>query len=77
MNFLRPWIEKNSLKSILSYLIQSFRSLFCGWYTTAFCLSVGNNLMTPQQFVKIFVKKPKLKNDEIVTHFIKEIENKY
>ena len=33
--------------------------------------------MTPQQFVKIFVKNPKLKNDEIVTHFIKEIENKY
>ena len=29
-----------------------------------------------KQFVKIFVKKPKSKNDEIVTHFIKEIENK-
>ena len=33
--------------------------------------------MTPQQFVKIFVKSPKLKNDEIVTHFLKEIEKIY
>ena len=32
--------------------------------------------MSPQQFVKIFVKKPKIKNDKIVTRFIKEIENK-
>ena len=76
MKFLRPWIEKNTFESILAHSIQSFRSFFCGWYATAFCLSVGNNLMLPQQFVKIFVKKPKLKNDEIVTHFIKEIKNK-
>ena len=76
MKFLRPWIEKNTFESILSHPIQSFRSLFCGWYATAFCLSVGNNLMSPRQFVKIFLKKPKSKNDEIVTHFIKEIENK-
>ena len=55
------------------YRLHSFAS---EQYTTAFCLSVGNNLMTPQQFVKIFVKNPKSKNDEIVTHFIKEIENK-
>ena len=76
MKFLPPWIEKNTFKSILSHSIQDFRSLFCGWYVAAFCLSVGNNLMSPQRFVKIFVKKPKSKNDEIVTRFIKEIENK-
>ena len=76
MKFLRPWIEKNSFRSILSHSIQDFHSLFCGWYVTAFCLSVGNNLMSTQRFVKIFVKKPKLKNEEIVTRFIKEIENK-
>ena len=76
IKFLRPWIEKNSFKVILSQPIQSFRSLFCGWYTCAFCLSVGSNLMTPQHFVKIFVKNHKSENDKIVTHFIKEIENK-
>ena len=31
MKFLRPWIEKNSFRSILSHSIQDFRSLFCGW----------------------------------------------
>ena len=61
MKFLRPWIEKNSFKSILPHPIQSFRSLFCGWYAAAFCLSVGNNLMSPGQFVKIFVKIPNRK----------------
>ena len=76
MKFLRPWIEKNLFISILSHSIQDFRSLFCGWYVTAFCLSVGNNLMFPQQFAKIFVKISKIKNDEIVTRFIKKIENK-
>ena len=69
-----PWIEKNTFESILSHPIQSFRSLFCGWYATPFCLSVGNNLMTPPQFVKIFVKKTKSKKDEIVTHFIKKLK---
>ena len=76
MKFLQPWIEKNSFESILSHPIQSFRSLFCGWYVSAFGLSMGNNLMSPQQFIKIFVKNPKSKKDEIATHFIKEIENK-
>ena len=61
MKFLRPWIEKNTFKSILSHSIQDFRSLFCGWYVTTFCLSVGNNLMSPQRFVKIFVKKAQTK----------------
>ena len=48
MKFLRPWLEKNTFESILSHPIQGFRSLLCGWYATAFCLSVGNNLMPPR-----------------------------
>ena len=73
---VRTHMDREKHIQILSHSIQSFRSLFCGWYATAFCLSVGINLMSPRQFVKIYVKKPKSKNDEIVTHFIKEIENK-
>ena len=77
LKYLLPWLKKkNRFSVVLSRPIQHFTSLFCGWYCAAFCLAVGNNLVSPSRFNEIFLKNRLLKNDLIVTEFIKKIENK-
>lgn len=75
LQFLKPWLEDNQFQTVLKHPIQKFNSLFCGWYCAAFCLIIGNKLMSINQFIKIFEKNLLQKNDIIVTNVIKEIEN--
>ena len=75
LQFLKPWLKKNQFQTVLDRPIQNFNSLFCGWYCAAFCLIIGNKLMSIKHFIQIFEKKLLQKNDLIVTDIIKEIEN--
>ena len=75
LHFLKPWLKDNQFQTVLDYPIQEINSLFCGWYSAAFCLIIGNKLMSIKHFIQIFEKKLLLKNDLIVTNIIKEIEN--
>ena len=76
LHFLKPWLKKNQFHTVLSRPIQDLNSLFCGWYCAAFCLVIGNKLMSIKQFIQIFEKNFLQKNDLIVTNIIKKIEHK-
>ena len=75
--FLRPWLEARQFDIVTSHPIQHLNSLFCGWFTAAFCLTVGGDLKwTPSKFIKIFKMDNLKANDVIVTQLIKKLENK-
>lgn len=74
LQFLKPWLETNSYKLVLSRPIQHLKSLFCGWYCVAFCLVMDNKIMPIKTFVQLFEKNNLHKNDLIVTNLIQKIE---
>ena len=71
MRFLKKWIDQNKIICVPSQQIQDFDSLFCGWYTAAFCLFV--NLNHPMNFDTLFDKKNLRKNEKIVLHLVKSL----
>ena len=56
LHFLKPWLKDNQFQTVLDYPIQEINSLFCGWYCAAFCLIIGNKLLSIKHFIQIFEK---------------------
>ena len=56
MNLLRRWKKKNGngLKIVLNFPVQSFNSLFCGWYAAAFCMMVALYTDCDPRYFSIF-----------------------
>ena len=77
MNFLKKWIDCNKIKCVLSRSIQDFESLFCGWYTAAFCLFTNVYPdRSPSRFVTLFDTISLRKNEKIVSHLVKSLCSK-
>ena len=78
MNLLRRWKKKgHGVKIVLTFPVQNFNSLFCGWYTAAFCMMVA--LYTgcdPQYFSNFFSRQNLNLNEKIVQYLIKSMCNK-
>ncbi len=80
MNLLRRWKKKkngNGLKLVLNVPVQSFNSLFCGWYAGAFCMMVALYTDCDPRYFSIFFSRQNLNlNEKIVQYLIKSMCNK-
>lgn len=74
MKCLNKWIGANKFNYVLNHPIQDFESIFCGWYTAAFCLFI--NHFYPFQFESIFHQKNLRLNEKIVVHLIKNLQKR-
>ena len=69
MLFLAKWIRENRIISVMKWRIQSYESLFCGWFAASFCLFV--EMHTPPEALNSFFKRKNLIQNEItVQHLI-------
>ena len=74
MSFLKQWMTSGKIKYVLSHPIQDFDSIFCGWYTAAFCLFVNAfSNYGPQHFHTFFDKVSLRANEKIVCLLIKSL----
>ena len=71
MLFLAKWIRKNRIIHVMKWRIQSYESLFCGWFAASFCLFV--ELHTPANFAPFFESKNLLQNEANVQYLVKAL----
>ena len=74
---LQTWKKIGSgarIKYVLTYPVQSFNSLFCGWYAAAFCMMVARYPNChPPYFSNFFSPQNLDLNEKIVQHLIKSL----
>ena len=78
MSLLRRWKKNgNGVKIVLTFPVQNFNSLFCGWYTAAFCMMVALHTdCDPRYFSNFFSRQNLNLNEKIVQYLIKSMCNK-
>ena len=65
------------LKIVLNFPVQSFNSLFCGWYAAAFCMMVALYTDCDPRYFSFFFSRQNLNlNEKIVQYLIKSMCNK-
>ena len=72
MLFLAKWIRKNRLIHVMKWRIQSYESLFCGWFAASFCL-FAEFKTSPAKFGSFFESKNLLQNEAIVQYLVKRL----
>lgn len=72
VSFLSPWIKSGKIKMASPFPIQNFDSLFCGWFSAAFCLFV-NVPFHPNHFFSLFDERDLLKNEKIIICMLKNL----
>lgn len=72
MLFLAKWIRKNRIIHAVKWRIQSFESLFCGWFAASFCLFV-ELYMPPTKIGSFFESKNLIQNEANVRHLVKAL----
>ena len=80
MNLLQRWKKRRKnvrIRRVLTYPVQNFNSLFCGWYTAAFCMMVTiYSSCDPRYFSNFFSRQNLNHNEKIVQYLIKSLCDK-
>ena len=73
VNLLRRW-KKNGkgagIKCVLTYPVQSFNSLFCGWYAAAFCMMVALYSGCDPCHISNFFSRQNLSQNETIVQYL-------